>query len=360
MTLTRGARITGAVLCAVLALTAVAWIVRDVRAADGPVDVWAYWAGIADLRTALRPTTAHTSLVLLVVHVLAAVSALRSAAASSVLIATGLVTLGLRLPAVWLAADGPAPDDLRDRALITTYAVLAASVALIVVGVAGRRPVREGEERPAGPAPAAGVAAFLLLGLMGLVLLGWEIRHPFTLPPELYPAWFTGGRPLHVPLTEAPPGWSNGVLVVAFLAAAGGALARAAFARPLGLIVAGFALSSGVMGIARIIHYELYVSFARDTFEVQLTAVTAFVSFVVGAVAIAVLARKGVERAPAGSPGPWGGSGPWGPQAPGFGPPQGGFGPPRAPGFGPPQGGFGPPQGGGFAPPPPSSPPRGW
>jgi len=351
VTLTRGARITGAVLCAVLALTAIVWIVRDVRAADGPADLWAYWAGAADLRMAFRPTTAHTSLILLVAYVLAAVGALRSAAASSVLIVTGLVTLGMRLPGTWLVADGPAPDDLRGRALITTYVALAAAVALIVAGAAARRPVTEGEERPAGPGQGAGVAAFLLLGLMGVVLLGWETRHPFMLPPGLYPAWFVGGRPMTVPLTEAPPGWSNGVLVVMFLAAAGGALARAAYARPLGLIVAGFALSSGVMGIARIVHYELYESFTRDTVEAQLNTVTVVLSLLVGAVVIVVLARQGVHRAPCGSPGPWsgnpgpwGGTGPWGVQPPGHAPSP-------APGS---------PQGGGFGPPPPSSPPRGW
>ncbi|MEU2405828.1 hypothetical protein ABZ609_16140, partial [Streptomyces rubiginosohelvolus] len=84
MTLTRGARITGAVLCAVLALMAVAWIVRDIRAADGPVPVWEYWSGTASLRDMVRPTTTSTSLVLLLAYAAAAVAALRSASAASV------------------------------------------------------------------------------------------------------------------------------------------------------------------------------------------------------------------------------------------------------------------------------------
>ncbi|SCF99777.1 hypothetical protein GA0115255_115151, partial [Streptomyces sp. Ncost-T6T-2b] len=105
VTLTRGARITGAVLCAVLALMAVAWIVRDIRAVGGPGPVWEYWSGTASLRDFVRPTTTSTSLVLLLACAAAAVAALRSASAASVLIVTGVVTFVLRLPGVWTVAD---------------------------------------------------------------------------------------------------------------------------------------------------------------------------------------------------------------------------------------------------------------
>ncbi|MFG2760766.1 hypothetical protein [Streptomyces wuyuanensis] len=40
MTLTRGSRATGAALCAALAAITAAWIVRDLRVADGPAALW--------------------------------------------------------------------------------------------------------------------------------------------------------------------------------------------------------------------------------------------------------------------------------------------------------------------------------
>ncbi|MGY5070790.1 hypothetical protein [Streptomyces griseus] len=359
MTLTRGARITGAVLCAVLALLTIAWIVRDIRAADGPGPVWDYWAGTADLRDAPRTTTSATSLVLLVAYVAAAVAALRSASAGSVLVVTGVITFALRLPGVWMAADAPAPEELRDRALLTTYVALAASVALIVAGAAGRRPVPEGEERPAGPGRGAGVAAFLLLGFQAVVFAGWEIRQPFIYPSELYPAWFIGGEPLNTPLTEGPPGWVTGVHILIFLVAAVGAVAGAAYARPLGLIGGGFMLASGVLGVARIVHFEMYERYFDMEFEAQLNMLSFVLSLLIAPIVLTVLALKGGPRTPGGSPGPWGGSGPWGVQPPGYPPAAGPGVPPQAPGHPPaPAPGFGPPQGGGFGPPPSSPPPR--
>ncbi|MFF7009721.1 hypothetical protein ACFY9Y_03010 [Streptomyces fimicarius] len=359
MTLTRGARITGAVLCAVLALLTIAWIVRDIRAGDGPGPVWDYWAGTADLRDAVRTTTSATSLVLLVAYVAAAVAALRSASAGSVLVVTGVITFALRLPGVWMAADAPAPEELRDRALLTTYVALAASVALIVAGAAGRRPVPEGEERPAGPGRGAGVAAFLLLGFQAVVFAGWEIRQPFIYPSELYPAWFIGGEPLNTPLTEGPPGWVTGVHILIFLVAAVGAVAGAAYARPLGLIGGGFMLASGVLGVARIVHFEMYERFFDMEFEAQLNMLSFVLSLLIAPIVLTVLALKGGPRTPGGSPGPWGGSGPWGVQPPGYPPAAGPGVPPQAPGHPPaPANGFGPPQGGGFGPPPSSPPSR--
>ncbi|WP_258044203.1 hypothetical protein [Streptomyces sp. SM11] len=348
MTLTRGARITGAVLCAVLALLITAWLVRDIRAAGGPGPVWHYWAGTADLQDAPRPTTSATSLVLLVAYA-AAVAALRSASAASVLIVTGVVTFGLRLPSTWIIADAPAPEELRDRALITTYVVLVASAALIVAGVAGRRPVPQGGERPVGPGRGAGVAAFLLLGFQALVLAAWEIRQPFvSYLSELYPEWFIGGKPLTISLTEGPPGWVTGTIILMLLVAAVGAVAGAAHARPLGLIAGGFVLSYGVLGMARIIHYEMYERFIDLDIEAQLNMLSLVFSLLVGSVVILILARKAAPRASGGLPGPWGGgAGPWGAQPPGH-PPYGAPGQPPAPAPG-----FGPPPGGGFGPPPP-------
>ncbi|MGW6713766.1 hypothetical protein [Streptomyces sp. MCL20-2] len=354
MTLTRGARITGAVLCAVLALMVVAWIGRDIQAADGPGPVWEYWSGTANLQDVVRPTTTSTSLVLLLAYAAAAVAALRSASAASVLIVTGVVTFVLRLPGVWTVADAAAPEELRDRALLTTYAALVAGLALIVVGAVGRRPVPQGGERPAGPGRGAGVAVFLLLGLQAVIFTAWEIRQPFVFPSGFYPEWFIGGAPLNTPLIEGPPGWITVAIILMSLVAALGAVSGAALARPLGLIAGGFVLASGALGLARTIHFELYERFTDLDIEGQLTLLSQVCSLLIGLVVILLLARKGVERTPGGAAGPWGGpnswGGGWGAPAPGQPGPQG-YQPPQAPGFGP-------PQGGGFGPPPSSPPPR--
>ncbi|MFE1481240.1 hypothetical protein ACFW80_10120 [Streptomyces fimicarius] len=353
MTLTRGARITGAVLCAVPALMAIAWLVRDFRVVDGPEILWDIWAGSANPWGMPSLATTATTLILLVVHAATAVAVLRSAQASPALIITGIVTFAVRLPGVWTIADSPFPEELRDRALLTTYATLLAGLAMVVVGTAGRRPVADGEERPAGPGRGAGVAAFLLLGFQAVAFTGWEIRQTFVLPDGLYPAWFMGGRPMVIPLTEAPPGWMNVLLIPTFLVAAVGAVAGAAYARPLGLIAGGFLLSSGVLGVGRGIRFELYERFTSQDIETQLNMLSFVASLIAGVAVLVLLARKGVQRIPVGgAPGPWGGGGPWGAQPSGYPPPQ------AAPGQQPPTPGFGPPQGGGFGPPPSSPPPR--
>ncbi|MGW7095212.1 hypothetical protein [Streptomyces sp. NPDC054874] len=334
------------------ALLIIAWLVRDVRAVDGPGPVWDYWSGFTTLRGVAQPTTTATSFVLLLAYAAAAVAALRSAAAASVLIVTGVVTFALRLPGVWTIADAAAPQDLRDRALLTTYAALAAGLALIVVGAAGRRPPPEGAERPAGPGRGTGVAVFLLLGLQAVIFTAWEIRQTFLYPSGLYPAWFIGGPPLNTPVTEGPPGWITGAIILMALVAAIGAVVGAVHARPLGLIAGGFVFSSGVLGMARIIDFELYERFTDLDFEAQLNLLSFVSSLLVGPVVLVLLARKGVQRAPGGVQGPWGGAGPWGIQPPGY-PPPGAPGQPPAPAPG-----FGPPQGGGFGPPPSSPPPR--
>ncbi|MEV1046270.1 hypothetical protein [Streptomyces sp. NPDC049916] len=357
MTLTRGARITGAVLCAIPALLIIAWIVRDIRAAGGPELVWNFWAGTGSPGDVVPLTTSVTSAVLVVAYAAAAVAALRSAAASSVLIVTGAVTVVLRLPGVWTIAEAPDPEQLRDLALMTTYAVLVSGLALIVLGAVGRRGAPEGAERPRGPGRGTGVAVLLLLGFQGALFTAWEIRQTFVYPSELYPAWFVGGEPINIPLTEGPPGWVTGTTVMVFLVAAVGAVAGAAFARPLGLVAGGFALCSGVLGVARVVHFEMYERFPDLGTETQLNILSFVSSLLVGPVVIVLLARKGVDRTPGGLPGPWGGTGPGGAPQP-WGPPWPSRLPAAAPGFGPPPGGDAGPPAPGFGPPPESPPPR--
>ena len=362
MILTRGARITGAVLCAVLAALVAGWIVRDLRAVGDLSVLLRYWAGYTDGWPTELPATLQADPVLLVVYVLALFAALRSSVAASTLVATGLVTLALRLPGVWTIGsswmDGRFSDELRTRALIGTFVTLAAALALVVAGAAGRRrPEGAHEPRPTRPGRGAGVTSFLALGTSGAVMIAWEARQYFRLPGQFYPDWFTGGEVLTLGLTAAPPGWSSVALGAAGLVVAWTALFRAVHARPLGMIVAGFLLVSGACGIARNIHNRWLENITEAPAEQQLVVLTSFLFASAGATALLVLARRGFEDTGGQNEG-YGGYGyPQG-GAPGYGYPHAG-----APGYGYPQAGnpgYGYPQGGGPGTPPPASPPPGW
>lgn len=363
MILTRGARVTGAVLSAVLTAMVAAWIVRDVRALGDPLDLLRYWAGYRDTRLEGLPATIQADVVLLVVYVCAFFAALRSSVAASTLVATGIVTVALRLPGVWITGaswtDGRYGDELRTRALIGTFVALAAGLALIVTGAAGRRQPADSYERlPTRPGQGAGVTAFLVFGASGAVMIAWEVRQFLTLPSALYPDWFIGGRAVPTGLTAAPPGWSSLALAALSLVVAWTALFRAVHARPLGMIVAGFLLVSGATGIARAFHHRMMEGFGDLVAEQQLVVLTSFLFAFAGAAGLLALARRGFEDANGRDQG-YGGYGYPQTDAHGYGHPPSG-----SPGYGYPQpGGPGygyPPGGGAGSPPPPASPPPGW
>ncbi|MFE7748353.1 hypothetical protein [Streptomyces sp. NPDC057428] len=374
MILTRGARITGAVLLAVLAATVGGWIVRDLRAVGEPLDLLRHWAGYTDARPEGPPATLQADPVLFLVYVLALIASLRSSVAASTLVTTGIVTFALRLPGVWIIGaswmDERYGDELRTRALIGTFVALAAGLALVVTGAAGRRqPADPYEPLPTRPGQGAGFTAFLALGASGAVLIAWEVRQFVTLPSALYPDWFIGGRVIRTGLTAAPPGWSSAVLAVLCLVVAWTALFRAVHARPLGMILAGFLLVSGATGIARAFHHRMTDRFGDLGAEQQLIVLTSVLLALAGAAALLVLARRGTEDADGRGQG-YGGHGYPRSGAQGYGYPPGGtpgYGYPRSgpQGYGyPPAGtpGYGSPQSGGGSgnPPPPASPPPGW
>ncbi|MFI5745076.1 hypothetical protein ACIBBE_03960 [Streptomyces sp. NPDC051644] len=333
MILTRGARITGAVLCALLAVIVVGWLVRDVRAVDDSGELWRYWAGYYDARLSVMPATSANDVVLLVVYLVAAFAALRSSVASTVLVATGVVTLAVRLPGLWNIGESRMnprfADDLRTRALICAFAALAAGIALIITAGAGRRPPRDFSERaPTRPGQGASVTAFLLLGAAGAVAIAWEIRQAVRFP-DIYPEWYVGGDRVLQGLIDPPPGWFTAVLALLCLFAAASALFHAVHARPFGLIAAAVLLTGGVTGVVRAVHYEMLDHFGDLPTEDQLTVATWFFEVITGAVVLIVLARRGSADAP--------------------GRPHQGYGQ-----------GYGYPQPGVFGPPPPSQPPPGW
>ncbi|MFI6606245.1 hypothetical protein [Streptomyces sp. NPDC050507] len=358
---------TGAALCAVLALIVASWLVRDIRAVDAD-QLWRYWAGFGEARPRAMPATSPLDVALLVVYAAATVAALRSSVAATVLVATGVITLAVRLPGLWGIGshrmESVFSDDLRSRALICAFVALAAGIALFITAGAGRRPPADSyEQLPTRPGPGASVAAFLMLGAAGAVLIAWEIRQMVRYP-EIYPEWYVGGDRVPHGVIDPPPGWGTAALALICLVAGASALFHAVHARPFGLVAAVLLLPGGVLGVIRVVHYDLLDHFGSLPTETQLTLLSWIFELLAALVVLIALAPRGFADVP----------GPYGPgPGPGYGPPE--FGPPGysptpypgqqqppAPGYGYPQGGgYGYPQGGGFGPPPPpSQPPPGW
>ncbi|MFC8533828.1 hypothetical protein ACFUJY_07720 [Streptomyces sp. NPDC057249] len=351
MILTRGARATGAVLSAVLAVIVASWLIRDVDA-TGFGQLWRSWSGLYDAGLRVAPTTSGTDLVLFVVYVAVAVAALRAASAASALVVAGVVTLAVRLPGLWTIGsrrmEAAYSDDLRSRALICAFVAVAAAAAMIITAGAGRRPPVDSYERtPAGPGPGAGVLAFLALCAAGVVLIAWEIRQVVR-DPGFFPDWYVGGDRVAQYLTGPPPGWATVMLALLCVVAGISAVARARHARPFGLVAAAVLLPGGVFGVVRIVHYDMLEHFGDLSVELQLSLLSSFFQLLAALAALLALAVPGPVRTPGQDP--WAGGPGWGPA-------------PAAPPYPGPRPGYGYPQGGsgGFGPPPPpSQPPPGW
>ncbi|MFC4886231.1 hypothetical protein ACFPK5_13685 [Streptomyces beijiangensis] len=329
MLLTRGARVTGAVVCVLLALIAGSWIARDLNTADGPAQLWRFWeSGPSGLGQASLTTTLY-DLLLVVVYAAVALAALRSPLAAQALVAAAVITLVVRLPALWVVRAGWmrqwSGPDLRDRALWSAFAAIGGALVLLIVAAAGRRRADsaydEDDRVPTRPLLGAGVTAFLFLGVAGGATLAWEGWTAFDLVDisrRAYENRFTGEAGLYTPLLGVPAGWLNVTLGGLSLVAAVAAVARARFSRPLGLVVALVLAGAGGMYLSIVLRGGLIRHLDELPARGQLLVYTQLFYLLAGVVVLAVLARRGVHDE-AGDPAPsW--------QQPGFGPP-----PPSAP-----------------------------
>ncbi|MET9432534.1 hypothetical protein [Streptomyces sp. NPDC006551] len=291
MTVTRAARLTGAALCAALALITVGWILRDLAVLTGsPGDLGWYWAGDHRLPPRERSATSGLDPVLIGVYAATAVAALRSPLAAPAFAAAGSVTLAVRLPGLWATGAGNA-------ALVTTLLDLGLAAGLLVIAAVGRRSADTPyTPLPARPHPGPAVAAGVLLLLAALVRAAWEVYLALELPVEISIDRFTGGRSVLAPLLAPPPGWLSAVLVLLALTAAGGAFARSPFSRPLGLIVGVLLCGSGVMGLALAVRYEILDRISRLAGVEQLSQLTAVFYLLAGAAVLAVLVGRGEHR----------------------------------------------------------------
>lgn len=390
VTLTRGARITGAALAALLALTTAAWILRDLSDAGSAAALWRSWSGGTPGFVAVsQPATTIVEPALLLVYTAAAAAALRSPVAAASLVAAGVATLLLRLPALWVLTasymDLQATDTVRTRALYSAFAALVLGTGLLVTAAAGRRPAGElrftrqapGAEAltPTRPGRGTAVTAVVLLGAAAAVIVAWQVRWAWVLGAGVWSDLLTGGERAPVRLLEVPSAWLALAVAALALAAAGGALVRAVHSRPLGAVVGVLLAADGAVAVAHAVRQELWLSLRELPLERHLLTATALFELVCGLVLVAVLLRRGEplpdgDGTPGGVPHGYGYPPPSGygypPVRPSYGyppaarPPGYGYPPAvRPPGYGyppaDPSAGSGPP-----SPPPPASRPPGW
>ncbi|MFD9244996.1 hypothetical protein ACFV0D_24280 [Streptomyces sp. NPDC059556] len=311
MTVTRPARLTGAALCAALALTAAVWILKDLAALGSPADLVWYWAGDHHFLVRGRSATSLVDAVLLVVSAAAAAAAIRSRHAASALAATGTVTLALRLPGLWEPDTG---------ALVTALLELALAAGLIVTAAVGRRPATASyEPLPTRPRTGPAVAAGALLATSALVVALWELYWGTELPLEITVDRFTGGRSIMKAALAPPPGWLSLTLVALYGTAAVSALLRARHSRALGLLAGAFLAAGGLAEVARTTRYDMIGDFADLPDTARLSVLTAFFGLLAGIAVLVLLAGRG---APADAPSPYPPAG-MPPPAPPYPPPPG-------------------------------------
>ncbi|MFE2180835.1 hypothetical protein [Streptomyces sp. NPDC059455] len=380
--LNSGARVFGALVCAVLGLISLGWIIHDLDKADEANHLWWTWAGLPFRATGGIFGSSLLDLALLLVYAVVGITALRSPAAAGALGAVAVVTVAVRLPSLWnLNSDWlqGIPGDLKTRANASAWAQVVLAGLLLAVVAAARRPadlaaepgqpVSPADRPPGRPAPGAAVVGALFLGAIGVVMAAWQIYWAQERGWEIYKYLLTGKHTLPT-LLSAPGAWVAWAAVALCLAGAAAALARAPLARPLGMVAAALVTATGISEASLYIKLD-YVDNLSDLPTVGvLSVLTGFFEAIAGLIALIVLARRGVEEGAGGLGGApaYGGGGGYdgsydggydaqGPGGYGDGSGAGGYGG----GYG--NSGYGGGYGnsgygsGGYAPPPPATPP---
>ncbi|MFD8210549.1 hypothetical protein ACFV2S_29615 [Streptomyces sp. NPDC059695] len=292
MTVTRPARLTGAALCAALALIAAVWILQDLAELGSPADLARYWTG--DHRVLIRGRSATSLIdpVLLAAYAAAVVAALRSRHAASALAAVGTVTLALRLPGLWAHDSG---------ALVTALLELALAAGLVLTAAVGRRRADVPYERePTRPRTGPAIAAGVLLALAALLVTLWELYWAGELPTEFTVDRFTGGRSVVKAVLAPPPGWLSVIAVALYGTAAVSCFLRARHGRAFGLLAAAFLTAGGAAGVARAVRYETLTRLGDLTSAGSADILTSVFELLAGLAVLVLLAGRG---APAAAPG---------------------------------------------------------
>ncbi|MGW6393507.1 hypothetical protein ACWFR1_24090 [Streptomyces sp. NPDC055103] len=317
MTVTRPARLMGAALCAALALIAAVWILKDLAVVGSPADLAQAWTGDHLFLARGRTATSFLDPLLLAVSVATAVAALRSRHAASALVATGAVTLALRLPGLWAPESG---------ALVTALLELALATGLVATAAAGRRRADVPHEQlPTRPRTGPAVTTGVLLTLAALTVVLWEAYWAVELPLEITVDRFLGGRSVLTAALAPPPGWLSLILVALYGTAAVSAFARAPHTRAFGLLAGVVLAADGLTEFVRVIRSELLPHLADAATAEQAHVLSSAFGLLGGITVLVLLAGRGAPPAAPEPPGPYGAYGAYS-----------AYGPPPAPPYPPP------------------------
>ncbi|MEO3763055.1 hypothetical protein [Streptomyces sp. B8F3] len=307
----RGARVFGAVCCALLALLSLLWIGRDVDVTASLPDLWWAWAGSPESAPESHWGTSLYDVVLLCVYAVAGVTALQSTAAAGALATAGAATILLRAPALWtLTADWMqnVDQDLRNRALLSAGVAVTLGAVLLISVAAGRRPAESAgsgyllsdEQPPRRPARGAAATGTVFLAVAALAFAAWELRQAAVVGWDAYGKRLTGEYTTYA-LLQPPVAYGKWATAAVCFVAAVAAAKRAPLSRPLGMTAGAFVLGWGAADTSRYLKDEVFENFGALGTEHQLQAGTGIGLLLAGFVILFALAGRG-ERDPMAEP----------------------------------------------------------
>lgn len=302
--LTRGARITGSVASALVALISAGWIVRDLYEAESPEPLWRVWSGLPP-EVQLVLYSGLIDLVLFLVCAAVAVTAVHAPSAASSLVAAGVLAVIARAPSVWLLMGEERFGfiDIRVRLLTSAVATVALGLILLLLAAFGRRPAGESasysytfddEQEPPRPTNGAAATAFIFLGAAAAVSGAWQVHNALDLGWRRYRELLVGDVSLSTVL-DPPAGWLVWSAALFALTAAIAALQRASFSRALGMTAAAVYLVFGAAGISWIVETDQFDGLLDASLEVQLSVLSQLFYALAGAVSLLAL-LSGRER----------------------------------------------------------------
>ncbi|MEV6109544.1 hypothetical protein AB0M28_33280 [Streptomyces sp. NPDC051940] len=307
--LSRGVRVCGSLICALLALLTLIWIGRDVTVADSVSDLWWSWAGLPRDGGDSVPVSSLYDPALVLVYVVAAATALRSPSAAGVLGCAALVTVALRAPGLWtLNADwlqqfDGLDSELRNRALLASGIAVTLGAILLIAVAAGRRPAESDagygllspdEQPPPPPGDAAAFVASFFLWLAAVGIGGWAVHDALDAGWSAYWRQLTGEGTLSAVL-EPPPAYGQWFTVALCLCASVAALLRAPLSRPMGMTASALVLGLGAADVSRHLKAEVFQDFGSLPTERMLDVITALTLLLAGFTALWALAGQGEE-----------------------------------------------------------------
>ncbi|NGO77691.1 hypothetical protein G6045_18795 [Streptomyces sp. YC504] len=304
--LTRGARITGSVASALVALISAGWIVRDLYEAESPEPLWRVWSGLPP-EVQLVLYSSLIDLVLFLVCAAVAVTSVHAPSAASSLVAAGVLAVIARAPSVWLLMGEERFGfiDIRVRLLTSAVATVALGLILLLLAAFGRRPAGESasysytfddEQEPPRPTNGAAATAFIFLGAAAAVSGVWQVHNALDLGWRRYRELLVGDVSLSTVL-DPPAGWLVWSAALFALTAAIAALQRASFSRALGMTAAAVYLVFGAAGISWIVETDQFDGLLDASLEVQLSVLSQLFYALAGAVSLLALLRGRERRA---------------------------------------------------------------